>query len=542
MSSVIVLSILVVVLSGALLILWKQNKAQDHQSLESQKKEMDHFRRSLLIRLTQDLRTPITIIYGATEQLAAKTTDSSSELSLIKANANQLLQLMNRLQDQSKLEVGQLRLNLEQSDIINHLQQLMTSWRFQAEAQRIKLDYHTDPERFFMDFDRVRLVYIVSNLLSRAFRQTPSGGRIQLQISVEQIPKDQEQLLLTVLNTPSSKSDRRKEEQDLTNEHAFITELLALMRGDLQSQKSIAEDTFQQILSLPVTRQAPKKEIASIPLTEIVTTSSPKAETFLEHDDAPLILIAEDNPDLVSLLSQILGYEHNLIIARNGQQGIDLALSHVPDIIVTDVMMPQKDGYELCYTLKNHELTSHIPIIMMSAKTGKDSRMTGLRQGADVYLEKPFQPEELELIVASILEQRQRLQAYYLSVSGLSDEAISRPPSDLPDQQEDAFLQKIRQVVEAHLEQEDFSVEQLSQLLFMDASNLYRKVKALTGLSPVQYIQSLRLKRAKKLLMETDESITSVAISCGFSSSGYFSRVFKKDTGITASAYRNQSK
>ena len=261
---------------------------------------------------------------------------------------------------------------------------------------------------------------------------------------------------------------------------------------------------------------------------------------MLEHEDAPLILIAEDNPDLVNLLSQILGYEHNLLIARNGQQGIDLALSHVPDIIVTDVMMPQKDGYELCYTLKNHELTSHIPIIMMSAKTGKDSRLTGLRQGADVYLEKPFQPEELEAMVDSLLEQRRRLQAYYLSVSGLSDEAISRPPTDLPGQQEGAFLKKVRQLIEEHLEQEDFSVEQLSQLLFMDASNLYRKVKALTGLSPVQYILSLRLRLAKKLLLESDEPVTSISLSCGFNSSGYFSRVFKKDTGMTPSAFRKK--
>lgn len=526
-----ILFILLLVLLGILLFSRKQHRERQRQIQEIQEAEMDQFRKSLFATLTRDLRTPLTVISGVTDQLVAKAGESPAELQVIQANTQRLLHLVNRLQDQSKLEAGQLHLDLEQSDVIDHLRQLMVSWRFQARDQHIHLEFLPDPEQLIMDFDRVRLIYIVSHLLDRAFRQTPPGGRIQL---VVQVSQKEESLQLTVSNSPA---DQQKGALDTEEGRGFIKELLALMKGNLQEKLIAPSKTYERALSLPITRQAPRKEGRSPAPTTATDTFT---ETIMEHEDAPLILIAEDNPDLVSLLSQILGYEHNLLIARNGQEGVDLALKQVPDIVVTDVMMPLKDGYELCYTLKNHELTSHIPIVMMSAKTGADSRLTGLRQGADVYLEKPFQPEELETLVASLLEQRRRLQSYYLSVSGLSDEAMSRPADDLPDQQEDVFLIKVRNAVEEHLEEEDFSVDQLSQLLFMDASNLYRKVKALTGLSPVQYIQSLRLRVAKELLRESDESITQIALSCGFNSSAYFSRVFKKDTGMTPSSFRNQ--
>jgi AraC-like DNA-binding protein/AmiR/NasT family two-component response regulator len=532
-----VLWILLILLLGLLLFLRKHYSDRERTLKQTQAKQMEAFRSSLFTSLTRDLRTPLTVLSGAADQLWAKTNGSSSELQLIQSNTERLLHLMNRLQDQSRLEAGQLKLDLEQSDIIDHLRQLLTSWRFQAADQGITLDFQPAQAHFNMDFDRVRLIYIVSTLLGTAFRQTPRGGRITLKTQIEQRENEGKELLITVLNSPSAGID-----QHANLDWTFIEDLVALMGGRLQETREDAGQTHRQMLRLPVTRQAPKKEPVLSPPARTTPDFVAKAETIMEHEDAPLILIAEDNPDLVSLLSQILGYEHNLIIARNGQQGIDLALQHVPDIVVTDVMMPLKDGYELCYTLKNHELTSHIPIIMMSAKTGMDSRMTGLRQGADVYLEKPFQPDELEAIVETMLEQRRRLQAYYQSISGVTEEEITKPASNLPDQKENEFLQKVRQAVEEHLEQEDFSVEQLSQFLFMDSSNLYRKVKALTGLSPVQYIQSLRLRQAKKLLRESDNPITSIALDCGFNSSGYFSRVFKKDTGLTPSQYRKQQK
>lgn len=542
MSLVIGLSILVGLLLLALLFLRKQHKDRELRLRQAQQKEMDQFRSSLFTRLTRDLRTPLTVVSGAADQLRQKTSNPLPELQLIQANTERLLHLMNQLQDQSKLEAGQLHLDLEQSDIIHHLQQLVASWRFQAEDQRIGLDFQPNPAHFFMDFDRVRLIYIVSRLLNEAFRQTPRGGQIYLRTRVETKEENQEVWLLTIAHSTGPGGTSPKEGLGLDTDGSLMGELVALMKGKLENKVRRGEDRHEQILSLPISRQAPVKEVPKSPVAEKVQSDEKIADPLLEHEDAPLILIAEDNPDLVSLLSQILGYEHNLIVARNGQEGIDLALRHVPDIVVTDVMMPLKDGYELCYTLKNHELTSHIPIIMMSAKTGKDSRLTGLRQGADVYLEKPFQPDELEAIVETMLEQRRRLQAYYQSISGVREEEITKPASTLPDQKEDEFLQKVRQAVEEHLEQEDFSVEQLSQFLLMDASNLYRKVKALTGLSPVQYILSLRLRLAKKLLRESDTPITSIALDCGFNSSGYFSRVFKKDTGMTPSQYRKQQK
>ena len=522
----------------ALFFLRKQQRTHQRKRTEQQRQETEQFRRSVLTNLTRDFRTPLTVISGAVDQLREKNGKTSTELQLIKANSERLLHLVNRLQDQSKLEAGQLSLQPEQADIINHLRQLVSSWRFQARDQKVNLHLQAAQEPVVMDFDRVRLIYIVSNMLAVAFRQTPEGGRILLTTQIDPAETQPGLFLLSVTHAPTIRQTQSATPATNSEETTFISRLINLMHGTYTMQEKPGENAVTQQLTLPITRKAPVKRLLEKPT--VTPDMEETGTSLMEHDDAPLILVAEDNPDLISLLSQILGVEYNLLIARNGQEGIDLAIRHVPDIVVTDVMMPQKDGYELCYTLKHHELTSHIPIVMMSAKTGTDSRLTGLQQGADVYLEKPFQPEELEALVEAMLAQRKRLQAYYLSISGLSDEVMERPQADLQDQQENEFLQKVRQLIEDHLQEEDFSVEQLSQLLFMDTSNLYRKVKALTGLSPGQYISSLRLQLAKKLLRETSESVLSIALSCGFNSSAYFSRVFKKDAGMTPSAYRKQ--
>ena len=259
----------------------------------------------------------------------------------------------------------------------------------------------------------------------------------------------------------------------------------------------------------------------------------------LDHKaEKSLVLIVEDNQDLVKYLITSLNPTYNLEVAYNGQQGIDKAIALIPDIIITDVMMPEKDGFELCHVLKRHELTSHIPIIMLTAKVDMASRLGGLKRGADAYMEKPFIQEELQIRIRAILDQRQKLQAFYRSQAGLS----KKPQELLLEEEtkvETDFLAELGRIIKENIGNQDFTVEQLSNELFVSPSSLYRKLKALIGVNPIQYIRSFRLIKAKELLSGTSKSIATIADETGFRSPDYFTKIFKREEGITPSKYRD---
>ena len=265
---------------------------------------------------------------------------------------------------------------------------------------------------------------------------------------------------------------------------------------------------------------------------EVKTTASAKSSL-------PHLLIVEDNEDLVRFLIISLQSLYQLEVAHNGQEGIKKALELVPDIIITDVMMPEKDGFELCDTLKNHELTSHIPIIMLTARTDVESRLSGLSRGADAYMAKPFLREELQVRLEGLLIQRQKLQAFYLSQAGIGEsETMEAASKDDQVYIEDTFIKKVNQYLDANLDDHTFGVEQLSESLNMSASNLFRKIKALTDLNTNHYIRSYRLAKAKVLLKTTDLSVSEIAYQTGFSDPRYFSKAFKNEVGKTPSQYR----
>jgi DNA-binding response OmpR family regulator len=251
------------------------------------------------------------------------------------------------------------------------------------------------------------------------------------------------------------------------------------------------------------------------------------AEPMQSHPiTAPTVLLVEDNPDVVEYLSACLQEHYHLDFAYNGQAGIDLALENVPDLIVSDVMMPYKDGFEVLENLKNDERTSHIPIVLLTAKADIQSRLTGLRKGADAYLSKPFNQEELLVTLENLLESRRKLQAKYQQ-NVLS---TTVPTVEEPDP-EDSFLQKVRAVVEKNLSDADFEMPQLERALAMSRSQIFRKIKALTGKSPSLFIRSIRLHHGKQMLLNTTRTVSEIAYEVGFSSLNYFSDAFFEEFG-----------
>ncbi len=275
----------------------------------------------------------------------------------------------------------------------------------------------------------------------------------------------------------------------------------------------------------------------SLPATfpEISVNGNPEVGDL--NPDSPLVLLVEDNADVVAYLSGCLsGYR--LLVARNGQEGFERATEAVPDLIISDVMMPVMDGLELCCRLKTDACTNHIPIVLLTARAGLDSKIEGLEHGADAYIEKPFAPEELLARLKNLLELRRRLQQHCLQAAGLTKGAavVHEPPGE--HKTEDTFVKKVRAIVEAHIDDYDFSIAQLCREVLLSQSQLQRKLEALTGYSPNQFIRYVRLNKARELLRHTDLSITAVALDCGFSDPGYFGRVFKQEFGVTPVEWR----
>ncbi len=254
-----------------------------------------------------------------------------------------------------------------------------------------------------------------------------------------------------------------------------------------------------------------------------------------------MVLLVEDNADVVAYTASCLP-EYKLLVGKDGREGFDIATGSIPDLIITDVMIPYIDGFEMCRMLRNDECTSHIPIIMLTAKADLQSKMEGLEMGADVYLEKPFHKEELLLRIRKLLEQRKALQLYYIKQFGVNThpELIVDPEiaMDLKQATENEFVTKVKGLVEANFTNYQFSVDQLCKLLFMSHSQLYRKLEALTGLSPNKFIRIVRLNKAKEMLSNSSQSIASIALDCGYEDPAYFARVFKQDTGMSPQEWR----
>ena len=250
------------------------------------------------------------------------------------------------------------------------------------------------------------------------------------------------------------------------------------------------------------------------------------AEGRREQAERPTLLIVEDNPDVRLYLSACLEKHYQLLMAENGQEGVRRAIEQVPDLIVSDVMMPVKDGFELCDMLKNDERTSHIPIVLLTAKADFESKMTGLRKGADAYLPKPFEQEELLVRLEQLLILRKKLQERYRNLAADGPASASESP-----EMEDDFIQKLRQEVMAHIAEDDFGVVHLQRALGISRTQLHNKIKALTGQSTTEFIRLIRLNKARELLQTTDLNVSEVGYEVGFSNPAYFSRIYAEAFG-----------
>jgi signal transduction histidine kinase/DNA-binding response OmpR family regulator len=556
-----------------------QQIRQDKELIEKQAaelQELDELKSRFFTNISHEFRTPLTVISGMITQMEQQPDRWMKKgTDLIKRNSHHLLSLINQILDLRKIESNALKPNLVLGDVVSFLKYLADSFTPMAQSKGLRIHFLSAIPSFEMDYDPDKMLHVLSNLLSNAIKFTDGPGDIYIQVSLQSDASGQEMLNIQVKDTGKGIPqealpyifDRFYQVKDLATQKpmgtgiglALTKELVQLLNGTIQVE-SILDVGTTFSLNFLITREAtnqgegfmsfdpsigqqeqliiPTEEVADTGLQNVLSNSSMSDEDPDHESLQPTLLIVEDNLDVQVYLTSCLENQYHLIYAENGQVGIDLALEQVPDLIVSDVMMPVKDGFALCNTLKEDERTSHIPIVLLTAKADFDSKMQGLRKGADAYLTKPFEQEELLVILQNLLEVRKKLQKKYANLAFTTDNEEDTSIKTMNDF-EDAFIKKVNQIIVSHMDEPDLSGEFISRKMNMSRANLYRKLKALTDLPISHFIRNIRLQHAKELLVTTEMNVSEVAYAVGFSDPKYFSRIFSETFQQSPSQFRN---
>lgn len=522
--------------------------------LEQEKKkieELEKFKSTLYMNLTHEFRTPLTVIQGMTALgrgyvRSGRQQELEEALQAIDRNSASLLKLVNQLLDLAKLETQTIKLQVEQKDIVGFAKHLVDSLIPYAKRKNIGLKLESAFPSFYLDFDEEKMHSILSNLLSNALKFTYEDGLITLKISSSEVD-NQEWLLLEITDTGYGIDQQhvphifdlfyRVERGPVRNLPgtgiglALTKRLVELMGGTIRVESQLGEGT-RFSLKFPVTRDASKTALSN-PKVETPTDGIQRARTKLkkQRTEVPLLLLVEDDEELLNYMVSLLENDYVLELARDGVEGKEKAIDLIPDVIISDVMMPKKDGFALCHELKQEEKTDHIPVILLTAKAETEDRLEGLESGADAYLTKPFRKEELFIRLEKLMELRAKLQQKY-SKFGL----INNPKAL---KKENPFIQKIHSLIEDNLDNYDFGVEDLARGLFMSRMQLHRKLKALANRSAGDYLRTFRLYKARLMLQDPATRIGEVAFNVGFQDPSYFSKAFQREFGQTPSDFRS---
>lgn len=526
--------------------------------------------------ITHEFRTPLTIILGMVRQIRENPKRWYGEgLQMIHRNGRQLLRLVNQMLDLNQMDQGKLTLRPQRGEMIGFLQYLIQSFESYGAGENIQLHFFKDIDQLEMDFDPDQLSKVIGNLLSNAIKFTPENGQILvtarlvpkpktfqipetwkvlnlLEIAVKDngpgIPPEDLPYIFDRFYQSDTSPTRRAGGSGLGL--ALTKELIELMGGTIQVKSTQGTGSVFK-LRLPVTQSArPNPEIDNGPeaaqpalrpeLSPSVAVLPQKRRAVKKPANAPsdaelpVLLLIEDNHDVLTYLTSCLEGHYQLEFATNGREGIEQALDIVPDLIITDVMMPEKDGYELCALLKEDIRTSHIPIVLLTAKADQNDKLEGLKAGADAYLAKPFDKAELEIRLLKLLQLRRDLQTHYARVL-LEEDGEAGSSS-----KENRFLKKLRTVILDHLDDEGFGIAQLCREIQLSRGQLHNKLKALTGQSTSIFIRSVRLESAKTLLRETHLNISEIAYRVGFRTPLYFTQTFTETEGMSPSVYRKK--
>ena len=520
-------------------------------------KELDLVKSRFFTNISHEFRTPLTLIIGPLETLSKKTDDREviTEYGMMLRQAKKLLMLINQLLELSKLQKNMLELKVSKQDLSRLIRTIVSAFTSFARELNSEIRYteRVTISEFWFDKDKVEKV--VNNLITNALKFTPREGRVDVLLknspngsgSVEISVKDtgtgiEEEDLKHIFDPfyqADSLANRRFEGTGIGL--ALVKELVQLHKGSIRvnSQKDKGSEF---IVELPVSKSLYQdNEIATeevLPaddfyFQETEKTSGQEATNELPKEKTRILLI-EDNPDMRHYIRSNLVKKFRITEASDGMEGISKARALIPDLIVADVMMPRMNGLEMTRVLKNDERTSHIPIIILTAKASDESKIEGLQTQADDYVTKPFNVEELTLRIRNLIANRKMMREKFTKSFEVNPSEITTSTID------ERFLQKALQIVEKNMDVSDFGSEQFCSEITMSRTHVHRKLKALTGQSTTQFIRSIRLKRAVQLLRQNAGSVSEIAYQTGFSNLSYFTRCFREVYGESPSEYMNQ--
>ncbi len=547
------------------------------EHLEKEKSEELHqMKLQFFTNISHELRTPLTLILGPLDYLvkSGKHLDfqhRSQQYHLIQKNAHFLLRLVNQLLDFRKLDQGKMSLQVQQGDIVDFIGEITEPFQFIAQKKQITFLLPSQSQGIEAWFDPDIIEKVVYNLLSNAFKFTPDGGEISIEMDVmNQTPKGKtsqrnEWIELRIKDSgpgiPTEKKDRIFErfftsaQADTSASQgtgiglAFTKSLVELHHGEIWLESECGKGAHF-VVSIPGWKKNYKKEEMGHSETYIGKNVYSDPATWLPSEifvgqgnkenlqkvearevGLPLLLLIDDNQDIRTFMRQSLGSNFQIIEAADGVEGLELALEHLPDLIISDVMMPVMDGLSLCSRLRSNPRISHIPFILLTAKSSEENELEGLKNGADAYVRKPFNMDVLEAQIQNILNQRQELKTRFRRELLMEPEEVTIASVD------EEFLKRAMEIVEEHMGDPDFNVETMVKEIGMSRSKLYLKLKALTDQSTSEFIRSVRLKRAVQLLEGGGLNVKEIMFMTGFNTASYFSKCFKKQFGVSPSEY-----
>ncbi|TDO20815.1 ATP-binding protein [Pedobacter duraquae] len=512
-------------------------------------REMDAVKSRFMINLTHEFRTPLTLILGPIKQILTRVTDKQTivQANTIQRNAERLLQLITQMLDLTKLEAGKMELSNTPTELIILIRRNFLSFESLANEKQIDLRFLSDWEILWLLIDKNKVEMIVLNLLSNAVKFTNSKGQIILSLRKN---ADLNWLELKIRDTgvgiPKGKlpfifdrfyqadpSDSRSHEG--TGIGLAITKELVTLLGGNMALNSIEGKGTEVTVHLPINETAAviEQEKANILESSVSRGQLDHIELTNIDKELPLILVIEDNPELRDFIGSILHPVYRVLQASNGEEGLNIGIAQIPDLVITDLMMPIMDGYQVCSEFKQNEKTSHIPVIILTAKSGIENRITGLEIMADAYLDKPFDERELFITIKNLIAIRKQLQQQY----GKTDAWLGQH-ADLP-AMEKVFLDRVLLLVETHLDDERYSVELLADDMNLSRTQLHRKLKAVIAQSPGDLIRIVRLQHAYELLRNKVGTVADISYMVGYGNPKNFSTSFSKHFGFSPTEASN---
>jgi signal transduction histidine kinase/ligand-binding sensor domain-containing protein/DNA-binding response OmpR family regulator len=527
--------------------------------------ELDLMKIRFFTNVSHEFRTPLALILTPVEKMMKNTHDEPQKkyFQLIHRNAKRLLNLVNQLLDFRKLEMEEIYLNPSENDIIRFTKDIACSFSDIAEKKNIRFNFHSTIDSLTTSFDRAKLERILFNLLSNAFKFTPENGSVSVEVNMkkkeESMANDAAFIEIQVKDTGIGIPPEKKEKiferffqnnvpGDMINQGSgiglSITKEFVRLHGGRITVESEPGNGSCFFVTLPVT---------TIPVTaalqEEINTRGSNGHTSENGNGIGMgyagkkvngkkfsILLVEDNEDFLFYLKDNLRAPFNIIEARNGKEGWQKVLGEHPDLVVSDIMMPEMNGIDLCHKIKEDQRTSHIPVILLTARSSEEIQIQGYTTGANDYITKPFSFEILLSRINNLLIQQEKLKKNF-------QKQIALPPDDITVTSDDEkLIRQALEVVKKNLDNTEFSVEDLSRAMFMSRATMYKKIAALTGITPVEFIRSVRLKHAAQLLEKSQMTVSEIAFEVGFNNTKYFVKYFKEEFNVLPTAYRSASR